>query len=115
MQKADLQPADNASPDHVALNETVIRINGQRFWLYAAVDSSTNKFLYIRLFTTTTTALTQQFLRELQEKQMSPTPCFSSITPSIQRQHSAERGSDFKRCAMEIGMLLNVSFGEIER
>ena len=39
VQKADLQPADNASPDHVALDETVIRINGQQFWLYAAVDS----------------------------------------------------------------------------
>jgi putative transposase len=59
---------DNASPDHVAFDETVIRINGQQFWLYAAVDSSTNKFLHIRLFTTTTTALTQQFLRELREK-----------------------------------------------
>ena len=62
VQKADLQPADNASPDQVALDETVIRINGQQFWLYAAVDSDTNKFLHVRLFTTTTTALTQQFL-----------------------------------------------------
>lgn len=68
VQKADLQPADDASPDHVALDETVIQINGQQFWLYAAVDPDTNQFLYIRLFTTTTTALTQQFLRELQEK-----------------------------------------------
>jgi putative transposase len=68
VQKADLQPADDASPDHVALDETVIRINGQQFWLYAAVDPETNKFLHIRLFTTTTTVLTQQFLRELQEK-----------------------------------------------
>ena len=68
VQKADLQPADDASPDHVALDETVIRINGQQFWLYAAVDPDTNKFLHVRLFTTTTTALTQQFLRELREK-----------------------------------------------
>ena len=68
VQKADLQPASNANPDHIALDETVIRINGQRFWLYAAVDPETNKFLHIRLFTTTTTALTQQFLRELREK-----------------------------------------------
>ena len=68
MQKTDLQPADDASPDHVALDETVIRINGQQFWLYAAVDSDTNRFLHIRLFTTTTTALTQKFLRELREK-----------------------------------------------
>src|SRR6056297_3377394 len=68
VQKADLQPTSDASPDHVALDETVIRINGQQFWLYAAVDPDTNRFLHIRLFTTTTTALTQKFLRELQEK-----------------------------------------------
>ena len=67
VQKADLQPASNATPDHIALDETVIRINGQQFWLYAAVDPETNRFLHIRLFTTTTTALTQQFLRELRE------------------------------------------------
>ena len=68
VQKADLQPADDANPDHVALDETVIRINGQQFWLYAAVDPDASKFLHVRLFTTTTTALTQQFLRELREK-----------------------------------------------
>jgi len=61
VQKADLQRASDASPDHVALDETVIRINGQQYWLYAAVDPETNKFLHIRLFTTTTTALTQNF------------------------------------------------------
>ncbi|WP_076148655.1 IS6 family transposase [Natrinema saccharevitans] len=66
--KADLQPATDVSPDHIALDETVIRINGQQFWLYAAVDPETNKFLHIRLFTTTTTALTKQFLQELREK-----------------------------------------------
>lgn len=68
VQKADLQPASNANPDHVALDETVIRINGQQFWLYAAVDPATNGFLHVRLFTTTTTALTQRFLREFREK-----------------------------------------------
>jgi putative transposase len=67
VQKANLQPANDASPDHIALDETVIRINGQQFWLYAAVDPKTNRFLHIRLFTKTT-ALTQQFLRELREK-----------------------------------------------
>ena len=68
VQKANLQPAGDASPDHIALDETVIRINGQQFWLYAAVNPDTNNFLHIRLFTTTTTALTQKFLRELREK-----------------------------------------------
>ncbi len=66
--KAKLQPASGASPDHVALDETVIRINGHQFWRYAAADPNTHKFQHVRLFTTTTTALTQRFLRELREK-----------------------------------------------
>ncbi len=28
VQKADLRPASDASPDHIALDETVIRVNG---------------------------------------------------------------------------------------
>jgi transposase-like protein len=50
VQKADLQPEDGASLNHVALDETVIRINDQQYWLYAAIDPETNKFLHIRLF-----------------------------------------------------------------
>jgi transposase-like protein len=50
VQKADLQPASGASPNHVALDESVIRINDQQYWLYAAVDPDTNQFLHIRLF-----------------------------------------------------------------
>jgi putative transposase len=68
VQKADLQPASDATPDHIAVDETVIRGNGQQYWLYAAVDPETNKFLHIGLFTTTTTALTQKFFRELRSK-----------------------------------------------
>ena len=68
VQKADLQPTTDASPDHIALDETVIRINSQQYWLYAAAAPETNKCLHIRLFTTTTTALTQGFLKELREK-----------------------------------------------
>jgi putative transposase len=68
VQKADLQPASDASPDQVAVDETVIRINGQQFWLYAAVDPKANEFLHVRLYTTTTTALTERFLRELRKK-----------------------------------------------
>jgi putative transposase len=68
VQKADLQPARDANPDHIALNETVIRINGQQYWLYAADDLETNEFPHVRLFATITTALTQQFLHELREK-----------------------------------------------
>ncbi|MFD1687005.1 IS6 family transposase [Halobellus litoreus] len=68
VQKADLQPIDGRSPTHVALDETVIRINNEQFWLYAAADPETNYLLHLRLFSTTTTALTEIFLRELRQK-----------------------------------------------
>jgi len=68
VQKADLQPEDGKSPNHVAVDETVIQLNDQRFWLYAAVDPETNEFLHLRLYPTRTIVLTKQFLQELQEK-----------------------------------------------
>jgi putative transposase len=68
VQKADLQPEPGQSPNQIALDETVIRINDQQFWLYAAADPQTNDLLHVRLFATTTTSLTEIFLRELREK-----------------------------------------------
>lgn len=58
---------DIAEISDCALRNSV-RINGLQFWLYAAVGPETNKFLHLRLFTTTTTALTQRFLYELRQK-----------------------------------------------
>jgi putative transposase len=46
----------------------VIRINDQKYWLYAAANPETNELLHIRLYSTTTTALTEMFLQELHEK-----------------------------------------------
>jgi len=68
VQKTDLQPASDASPNYIALDEIVMQVNGQRYWLYAAVDPVTNQFHHIRLFTTTTTASTQKFSREPRAK-----------------------------------------------
>lgn len=68
VQNAALQPTEGRSPNHVALDETVIRINSQQYWLYAAADPDTNHLLHVRLFLTTTTAVTQIFLQELREK-----------------------------------------------
>ena len=68
MQKADLQPISDAAPDHIAVDETVIQVNDEHRWLYAAVDPETNKFLHFRLFPTRTTQLTVLFLRELQQQ-----------------------------------------------
>jgi putative transposase len=69
VQKADLQPASATTPNHVAVDETVIQLNDERYWLYAAVDPNTNELLHVRLFPTRTTERTLLFLRELREKQ----------------------------------------------
>ncbi len=66
--EADLAPKDGARPEQAALDETVIWIDGQQYWLYAAVNPATNRFLHVRLFSTRTTALTEIFLGELMPK-----------------------------------------------
>jgi len=70
VQKADLQPGDGADPDHVAVDETVIQLNDQQYWLYAAVDPDTNRLLHVWLYSTRTQALTEMFLSELREKHL---------------------------------------------
>ena len=70
IQKADLQPAGGHRPDHVAVDETVIQVTDQRFWLYAAVDPATNRLLHVALYPTRTTAISVMFLKELREKHL---------------------------------------------
>ena len=67
MQNADLQPTSDAAPDHIVIDETVIQVNNERRWLYAAVDLGTNEFPHVRLFPTRKTQLTVLFLREFQQ------------------------------------------------
>lgn len=64
-QKADLSPADGYSPEQVVVDETVLRLDDDRGWLYAAVDPATNRILHFRLATARTYNATRQFLREL--------------------------------------------------
>ena len=66
VQTAELRPTSDATPDHIVIDETVIQVNDERRWLYAAVNPETNKFLHFRLLPTRTTQLTVPFLRELQ-------------------------------------------------
>jgi transposase-like protein len=70
VQKAELQPTDGADPDHVAVDETVIQLNDERYWLYAAVDSKTNHLLHVKLSPTRNQAMTEMFLSELREKHL---------------------------------------------
>jgi transposase-like protein len=66
--KADLQPEEGRSPDHVAVDETVIRLNDEQYWLYAAVDPETNELLHTKLEPTRTNVIAYSFFGELREK-----------------------------------------------
>ena len=66
--QADLQPAPDTAPNQIAVDETVIRVNGHREWLYDAVDPKTNELLHVWLFQARTTERTLLFLRELHDK-----------------------------------------------
>jgi putative transposase len=98
VQKADLQPDTGQSPNQIALDETVIRINDEQYWLYAAADPETNHLLHVRLFSTTTTALTEMFLRELREKHDVETAVF--LVDGAQHLQTALRrtGLRFQMC-----------------
>jgi len=66
--KADLQPASTVSADQLAVDEKAIRVNGDDYWLYDAVDPETNEILQFRLFPATTKQTTRWFLTELHRR-----------------------------------------------
>ena len=68
VQKDGLQPTHGNNPIHVAVDKTVIQINNQRYWLYAAVDPQLQTYLHFRLFSSRTQALTKIFPSELRKK-----------------------------------------------
>jgi hypothetical protein len=51
VQKAGLQLTEDKSPDHDAVDETVIQIDDQRYWLNAAVNPDMNEYLHVKLGT----------------------------------------------------------------
>jgi transposase-like protein len=54
--------------DSVAVDETVIRLNNDQYWLFAAVGPETNELLHTELEPTTINVLAHKFLAELREK-----------------------------------------------
>ena len=66
--KADLQPKTGRSPNHVAVDETVIQLDDDQYWLYAAVDSDSNDLLHTKLEPTSTNVIEDQFFAELRKK-----------------------------------------------
>jgi transposase-like protein len=66
--KADPQPLSTVTSDQLAVDERVIRTNGDDYWLYGAVDPETNETLQFRLFPTTTEQTIRWFLTELHQR-----------------------------------------------
>ena len=66
--KADLQPESGRSPNHVAVDETVIRLDNEQYWLYAAVDPKTDDLLHTQFEPTTNNALADRFFADLCDK-----------------------------------------------
>ncbi|SNR25771.1 Transposase (or an inactivated derivative) [Halorubrum ezzemoulense] len=66
--KADLQPESSRSPNHVAIDETVIQLDDEQYWLYAAVDPESNDLLHTQLEPTTNNALADRFFADLRDK-----------------------------------------------
>jgi transposase-like protein len=68
VQKADLEPRGGCEPEQVALDETVVKVEGEQYWFVAAVEPSTNRILHAGLYSQRNMAMTQLFLDELDEK-----------------------------------------------
>ena len=62
--KADLQPETGRDPNLAAVDETVIQLNDEQYWLYATVDPESNNLLHTRLEPTRNNAIADPvFLR----------------------------------------------------
>ncbi len=83
----------------------MIRLNDERYWLYAALNPATNRLLHVQIFLMRRLALTEMFLSELQEKQL------VNSAPGC-RPPATVTGSDSSMSLMGIGTLLSLYFAE---
>jgi len=108
--KAELRPGSGRSPDHVAVDETVIRLNDEQYWLYAVVDPKISELLYTKLEPTTNKVISHAFFAEPREKHDVDEPCFSLTVHNRWKTLAAVTASISDMKSMEIGIVSNVSF-----
>jgi hypothetical protein len=111
VQKAHLQPTAGAVPDHVSIDETVIQLNDDSFWLCAAVDPTTNCLLHVRLYPTRMQALTEMFLAELRRKHQVDDAIFSLTERRGCKLPVTVTAFDSIMLHIGIGIASNASFG----
>jgi putative transposase len=88
--KADLQPESGHNPDHVAVDETVIQLDDEQYWLYAAVDPDSNDYSTHDSNRLRTALLQNRSLRSFVRNTRSKTPSFSSTVPHHLRQAATD-------------------------
>jgi transposase-like protein len=66
------------SPNQVAVDETMILLNGSWYWLYMAVDTDTNNILHTKLQPTRNHYTAKEFMNEIKNT-TSTIACFSSM------------------------------------
>jgi len=52
-------------PDHVTIDETVIRLKHERYWLYVAFDPGSSELLHTKLEPIRNNALPRRFFAEV--------------------------------------------------
>ena len=108
--KDDLQPEAGRCPDHVAVDETVIRLNDEQYCLYAAVDPDPNDLLHTKLEPTGTNVIADQFFAELREKHDVEDAIFL-VDGAVPLHRTCENMTSISDTNdMEIGTASNVSF-----
>ena len=75
--KADLQPDEGRNPDQVAVDETVIQLDDEYYWPYAAVIPSQTNYYIQRLNQRQTARSLARSSRNSTRNTTSMTPCFS--------------------------------------
>lgn len=65
MHKIDLLRTEGAGPEEVELNESVIWIDGQYYWVLSSADPHMTNFSNILLFLATTAGSTENLLEVL--------------------------------------------------
>lgn len=108
--KADLQPEEGQDPDHVAVDETVIRLDDEQYWLYAAVDPATNDLLHTKFELVRTNAFAHAFFAELREKHDVDDAVFLVDGAAPLQDACSRHGFDYRYENMVIETASNVSF-----
>lgn len=78
VKKSDLEPRDGRESKTITLKETTVKIDGEGYWLLAAVNPEMNIFFHVGVYSARTTVATKMFLVSYRTSMPSMTPSFSS-------------------------------------